>query len=373
MNTADLDQQIIQFIQAESRPTEEEFNTLALRLFEHQFQHNQLYQRLCRNRGLTPADAEDWRQIPSVPTDAFKSAEFCSFPPERAVRTFRSSGTTQQDRSRHHLDTLEIYEASLLPNFREHMLPDRLVAGRQDHNLKMPFLCLMPSATSQPDSSLIHMIQVAMEKFGTEESGYFVNAGGSFEDDRLIEALTQACSTCQPVMLLGAAFSFVHLLDECHRLSKSFELPAGSRLMETGGYKGKTREIPREELHRMLAELFSIPDTHIVNEYGMSEICVQFYDVKLKDSLEGRVPRHFKSVPHWSRVSILDPETMQETEGEGLIQICDLSNRGSAVHLLTSDWGVRRDEGFEVFGRAPGAASKGCSLTLDEMLTNNNR
>ncbi|MDP6117029.1 MAG: hypothetical protein QGF00_27245 [Planctomycetota bacterium] len=371
MNTAELDQQIIKFIQAEQPPNESAFNVLALRIFEYQFQNNPIFQRLCENRGRTPADTDDWRQIPSVPTDAFKATDFCAFPLESTIRTFRSSGTTHQDRSRHHLDTLALYEASLLPNFEEHMLPDRLVAERQDYGLKLPLLCLLPSATSQPDSSLTHMIQVAMDRFGAEDSDYFFNAESSFECERLVQALDGAARTQRPVMLLGAAFSFVHLLEECQRLGRSFELPNGSRLMETGGYKGKTREIPRAELHQMLAALFNIPDTHIVNEYGMSEISVQFYDVKLKDTLEGREPRDFKAVPHWSRVSILDPETMEATEGEGLIQICDLSNRGSALHVLTADWGIKREEGFEVFGRAPGAVSKGCSLTLDELLTNN--
>ncbi|MDP6505909.1 MAG: hypothetical protein QF886_19965, partial [Planctomycetota bacterium] len=355
MNSAELDQQIIKFIQAEQPPDESAFNVLALRIFEYQFQNNPIFQRLCENRGRTPSDIDDWRQIPSVPADAFRATDFCAFPVEGAIRTFRSSGTTQQHRSRHHLDTLTLYEASLLPNFKEHMLPDRLaaerrdhgppeglVAERQDYGLKMPFLCLLPSATSQPDSSLIHMIQVAMDRFGAEDSDYYFNAESSFECERLVQTLDDASRTQRPVMLLGAAFSFVHLLDECGRSGRSFELPIGSRLMETGGYKGKTREIPRAELHQMLAALFNIPDTHIVNEYGMSEISVQFYDVKLRDTLEGREPRDFKAVPHWSRVSILDPETMQETEGVGLIQICDLSNRGSAVHVLTADWGIKR-------------------------------
>jgi len=357
-----LDADIIGFIrQTASRPDEESFNRLALRIFEHQFANNVIYRRFCEHRGRTPAGASRWEEIPAVPTEAFKMANFCCFPEEKAVRTFISSGTSRESRSAHRLDTLALYEASLRPNFADHLLPDRA---------KLPMFALTPPAADCPESSLVHMIGTVMQEYGGPRSQYFLSADGALLASELAASLDSCVEQGEPVMLLGAAFSFVHFLDWCEREGRVFELPAGSRLMETGGYKGLSREIPREELVKLFGRFFSIPWTHSVNEYGMTELGVQFYDRSLREAVAGQPPRIGKSVPHWARVRLLDAETLEEAgEGEtGIIQICDLTNRGSTIHLLTGDLGRTVRDGFEVIGRASGAEAKGCSLTLDELL-----
>ena len=360
MNSIDL--AIIEFIRKdEADCTDSEFNELALRLFQHQYENNATYQRFCESRQHTPGAVQNWEDIPAVPTDAFKSVDFCSFPLEQKVRTFISSGTTQESRSRHHLETLAVYEASLLPSFARHLLPD---------GAEMQMLSLTPSSESHSESSLYFMIGRVMKEWGAEGSCYFIQPDGTFATNELADALESSQEQSRPMMLLGAAFSFVYFLDWMTEKRRSFQLPPGSRLMETGGYKGQTREISRDELLTLFEQQLGVPSTHCVNEYGMTELCVQFYDHALRDMHEGLEPRRHKSIPHWSRVQILDPESLQQTaEGEtGIIQVCDLSNRCSIIQIMTADLGRKTADGFEILGRASTAESRGCSLTLDELL-----
>ena len=357
-----LDADLIDFVrQTNPPPDEESFNRLAIRVFGYQFANNAIYRRFCEHRGRTPENVSCWEEMPAVPTEAFKAADFCCFPEGRAIRTFISSGTTRESRSAHRLDTLALYEASLRPNFVDHLLPDRA---------ELPMFALTLPVADCPESSLVHMIGTVMQDYGAAGSRYFLSADGALLASELAESLDSCVAHGTPVMLLGAAFSFVHFLDWCEREGRAFKLPAGSRLMETGGYKGLSREIPREELVRLFERFFSIPWTHSVNEYGMTELGVQFYDRSLRDTVAGAAPEAGKSVPHWARVRVLDTETLDEAgDGEtGIIQICDLTNRGSAIHLLTGDLGRTVGDGFEVIGRASGAEAKGCSLTLDELL-----
>jgi len=357
-----LDSAITEFIgRDEPVPTEEEFNELAREIFSYQFERNRVYRRFCEGRGRTPENTERWQEMPAVPTDAFRMADFRCFPAESCIRTFISSGTSRRDRSRHHLDTLELYEASLLPNFVRHLLPD----GAQ-----LPILSLTPSARDHPESSLFHMIETVMRQHGAEGSGYFLSGDGSLQTGELVEALETHATRGQAVMLLGAAFSFVHFLDWCEESGRAFESAPASRVMETGGYKARSREMAREELLELLGQKLGVPSTHVVNEYGMAELGVQFYDVALRDTVEGRSARDWKSIPHWARVRVLDPETMAPAlEGEvGIVEVCDLSNRGAAIRIMTSDLGRAVGDGFQIIGRAGGAAARGCSLTLDEMM-----
>ena len=141
-----------------------------------------------------------------------------------------------------------------------------------------------------------------------------------------------------------------------------YRLPAGSAIFETGGFKGRTPELTGEELAERIGSWLGVGS--IVREFGMTELTSQFYT----RALEGGDPELFVA-PHWTRVRILDPETLAEIPDStpGLISIFDLANLGSAAYLLTEDLGVARDGGFTLLGRAPGADLRGCSLTAEEM------
>ena len=145
-------------------------------------------------------------------------------------------------------------------------------------------------------------------------------------------------------------------------------LPAGSRIMETGGFKGRRREMARAPFYAMMAEAFGVPLHHIVNEYGMTELSSQFYDTSLRDG----APTAVKSVPAWTRVLCVDPATGREVaEGaRGLIRVVDLANLGSVMALQTEDVGVRHADGrFEVLGRVAAAPPRGCSLDAEGLTT----
>jgi hypothetical protein len=166
-------------------------------------------------------------------------------------------------------------------------------------------------------------------------------------------------------LLLGTAFSFVHLLDFLRERNRSFQLPAGSRAMETGGYKGRSRSMPKLELHALINHRLGIPPAHIVCEYGMSELSSQAYDGKgQRSEVRGQNSARGFHFPPWARVQIISPETGREAaEGEtGLLRVFDLANVYSVMAIQTEDLGVRRGDGFELIGRAERAEPRGCSL-----------
>ena len=368
MDTAALDGAILEFIgRGVDQPRDEgAFNALALRLFAHQFAHNLPYRRLCERRGRTPANVTDWRQIPSVPIGAFKELTLACAPADQAVAVFMTSGTTHKERrGKAYHTTLELYDASMRPNFGAHVLPD---------GARLPFLVLFPPPSILPNSSLAHYLDVALSSFGAAGSGWFMGEKG-LDSAGLSEALREAEGTGRPVGLLGASFAFVHFLDDCAGRGVRFRLPPGSRIMDTGGFKGRSREVGREDLYRVFSETFGIPDTSIVNMYGMTEFSVQFYDVTLRRHAAGRPPGRFKVGPPWSRTRIIDPETgAEKPAGDvGVLLHLDLANRNTVSAILTEDLGRAVEDGFELLGRVTGAEARGCSMAIDEFLSTSRR
>ncbi len=338
---------------------EPRFEALALDLFAFQFAHCAPYRRLCELRGRSPERVRCSDEIPCVPTGAFKELRLCSFPPERRAHSFRTSGTSTQARGELQLDTLALYEASLLPTLEQLLFPD--LARGERTQLRV----LAPAAAEAPDSSLSHMFAVLLRERGDDHSGFDV-VSGELRCAELLHELERACATARPVALLGTAFAFVRLLEALEERALHLRLPAGSRVMETGGFKGRGREIPREELHARIAELLGVPRGRILNQYGMTELASQFFDSSLARPFETRR----KLGPPWARVRVLDPVTGEPVaEGEvGSLSILDLANTGSAIAIQTADLGRRIGDGFEVLGREAGAEARGCSIAADLLL-----
>ena len=176
-------------------------------------------------------------------------------------------------------------------------------------------------------------------------------------------------SNARPHLLLGTAFSFVHLLDFLTETNLRFNLPVGSRLMETGGYKNRSRTMPKAELHALITECLGVPPENIICEYGMSELSSQAYDSSIHLPYSRLHPRIFR-FPPWVRVQIISPETGREVaKGEtGLIRIFDLANVFSVMAIQTEDLGIRSGDGFELIGRAQPAEPRGCSLMMNQPL-----
>jgi len=359
-----------------------EFDALALGLFALQFKHNAPYRRFCEARGASPRTVTDWREIPAMPAAAFKEWELSCLPDEERAAVFHSSGTSGQRPSRHFhsADSLAVYEASVWSWFVRHMFAD-LRFTIDDLRL----VILTPPPALAPHSSLVHMFETVRRKLTATGEAFIgrVDKDGSWLLDFGSVTWAMECSRWdwKPMLLLGTAFSFVHLVDQLGKSRREFTLPPGSRVMETGGYKGRSRSLSKPELHALITRRLGIAASNIVCEYGMSELSSQAYDASVGRAscpqpagLRGEdtapylpVTGHF-SFPPWARVQIVSPETGREVaEGEtGLIQVFDLANVFSVLAIQTEDLGVRRGDGFELLGRATLAEPRGCSLLLTD-------
>jgi hypothetical protein len=336
------------------------FETLARALFAFQFERCAPYRRFCEGRGRTPAGVSRWQEIPAVPTGAFKELALTSFPPERAVHTFRTSGTSVAARGALHLDTLAVYEASLRASFLRHVLPDAAPG------VPVAMRVLAPSDREAPDSSLSHMFDTVMREVGAAGSGHWVRDGALHLETALRELTDFAEAGDAPVLVCGTAFAFVHLLEALDARGLRFALPPGARVMETGGFKGRSRALPHDALYAWIEERLGVPPARIVNQYGMTELGSQLYDSVLR---EPDAPRR-KLAPPWTRVRLLAPDGAGEVApGEvGRIAILDLANTGSVCALETADLGRALGDGIEVLGREPGAEERGCSIAADWLL-----
>jgi hypothetical protein len=338
---------------AEAAPDDVEFEALALALFRCQYEGGDAYRRLCEASGRSPDKVSTWREIPAVPAGAFKEARLVCFPIDRTLRVFRTSGTSTARRGELHLDTLELYDASLLATFGAYICPDVE---------RIRFLVLAPPASDAPDSSLSYMYDVAARRLGTPLSRFYLGSEGWDPEALLVDLIDLE----EPVALVGTAFAFVHLLDFLAARGLELSLPEGTRVMETGGFKGRSRELSREQLHGAIAQRLGVPGWRIINQYGMCELASQFYE----PSLRLRAPSRIKRVPPWVRTRVVDPATGREVApGQvGILVHYDLANTGSVLAVQTSDAGRAVEGGFEVLGRLSGAEARGCSLAADLLL-----
>ena len=335
----ELETRILAALRADLR--EEEFAALALEAHAFQRRWNTPYANFCATR---PAAAH-WQEIPAVPQSAFKTARLSVAPLELVTKTFRTSGTTGEGFGEHHFIDTGLYDAAVLRGWA------RLgVAG-------LPLAILTAAPQSAPHSSLSHMMATLAAASAPGSHFYIGESGGL--DRAILPMLWQAESTGTPVALLGTALAFLHLFDneDC----RHFKLPPGSYAMETGGYKGSAREIPKRELYVMFGDHLGLAPIDVINEYGMTELSSQFYTRGLDRPHEG---------PPWVRAVVIDPETGGEVAvGEtGVLRIFDLANLGSVLAVETQDLAVRRERGFELLGRDPAALPRGCSRAADERM-----
>jgi hypothetical protein len=378
-----------------------DFNQLALELFHLQFEFNAAYRRQCLARGIKADQIQSWREIPAVPAAAFKEIDLTCLAPEERTTVFFSSGTTRQKTSRHfhNANSLRVYEQSLTTWFA-HQFPN---------GYPTRVLTLTPDAHRASHSSLAHMFETLKRNltFDVFEFAGDVQQDGTWcvNEPVAVEFLRTAERAGTPVLLLGTAFSYVHLLDHLSQQGLRFRLPAGSSLLETGGYKGRSRTLTKPELYAYITERLGLPPTGILSEYGMSELSSQAYDsvqrIYGSDEVDANVsiPQRRFCFPRWTRIQIISPETGREVlPGQtGLIRVFDLANVYSVMAIQTEDMGIAwPDEengssapnaatrrlgkesssrtalhptgqgGFELLGRPALAEPRGCSLMTSE-------
>jgi len=361
MEIGTLRRELIELIRAGEPVDEPRFDALSRAVFAHQFASNEPYRRFCERRRVTPDTVAHWTGIPAVPTDAFKATALVCGDPGDAAAAFRTSGTTAgaARRGTHYVPDLALYDAALRRSFADHLLAD---------GARPTLISLVPSPDDLPDSSLSHMVGELMSD--APGGGYFISGSFGLDYDGMAAALRRAAREAAPVCIAGAAFAFVHWLDEASRRNDRFELPRGSRLMDTGGFKGRSREVGRAELYAGLRDRLGIEPEWMVNEYGMTELGSQFYD-----GVAGRAAPdpgdRLHQGPAWVRTRATDPETLELLpHGEvGVLRHWDLANLGSVACIQTADLGITYPEGFRVLGRATGAEARGCSIAMDELLS----
>jgi Acyl-protein synthetase, LuxE len=338
-----------------------DFNDLSLRIFAHQLRYNEPYANYCASRGITlDTMPEDWEAIPPVPALAFKEAALCTFDPSRAALAFETSGTTQGVAGTHYMETAALYDAALLAGFQHALLRD------VHHPLR--YLLLVPNRAQRPQSSLGYMMHKVAGVYGDGRHAWYLD--GEFLDvDRFITDVHAAQQDGVAICIAGTAFAFVNLFEELkNRRITSLRAPTGSRIMETGGFKGRTRVVERAELYAELSSIFCLPEHRIVAEYGMTELTSQYYDDVMLSPLQPTAPR-IKTGPPWMRPRVVGPDGKTLPAGTvGALAHVDLANRSSCVAVQTEDLGVATsDGGIVLIGRERGAELRGCSLDAEQL------
>lgn len=312
---------------------EESFQSIALEVYHFQFHNNPLYQAYCRALNRVPGNIDRVNDIPFLPISFFKTHQVKTgeFQPSLV---FESSGTTGMFSSKHFLKSPELYEASFLKTFRS------FFGDPQEYCI----LGLLPSYLEKGNSSLVYMVDRLISRSNHSKSGFYLH-----DHKKLVEELEVLESEKEKTLLFGVSYA---LLD----LAAYHPLPLKhTRIIETGGMKGRKKEITKQELYDELKSAFSCE--HIYSEYGMTELLSQAY---ARDGLY--------EAPSWMRILIreeTDPfQIIDQKNKNGVINVIDLANLYSCSFIATDDAGRLSGNGFEVLGRIDLSEVRGCSLMV---------
>ena len=309
-----------------------EFEKLALKVFKFQFENNKVYRSFCDLLYKHPADIKVINEIPFLPIEFFKTREVISTN-NSVEKVFSSSGTTGSITSKHLVSDIKLYEESYKKAFA-HFYGDIE---------EYVILALLPSYLEREGSSLIYMINDLIIKSNRQESGFYLN-----NHHDLSQSLKQLEAKQQKTLLIGVSFALLDLIEKYQfRLEHTI-------VMETGGMKGKRKEIIRQELHQILKSGFGVDRIH--SEYGMTELMSQAYS-KGNGIFE---------CPPWMKILTRDTEdalTIQQPGKTGGVNIIDLANINSCSFIATQDLGkVTKNGHFEIIGRFDNSDIRGCNL-----------
>ncbi len=311
-----------------------QFEKIALKVFRFQYENNTVYREFCDFLKTDIQKVKMISQIPFLPIQFFKSHQVVSNTNAIQV-TFTSSGTTGMITSKHLVTDVSLYEESYSQGFSQ------FYGNIEDYVI----LALLPSYLDREGSSLIYMVKDLIEKSNQPESGFYLD-----NYNELIEKITQLDSEGKNVILIGVTYALLDLIEQ-----HQFQLN-NTIIMETGGMKGKRKEMIREELHQLLCAGFGVATIH--SEYGMTELLSQAY------SLGNGV----FECPSWMQILIRDPEdalTYLENEKTGGINVIDLANINSCSFIATQDLGKKySNNSFEVLGRFDNSDIRGCNLMV---------
>jgi phenylacetate-coenzyme A ligase PaaK-like adenylate-forming protein len=312
------------------------FLETALEVFCYQSVKSFVYQEFIQNLGKTHSTFKSLSELPFLPVEFFRNHKIISGD-DPVTMIFESSGTTGITPGKHYITDISMYEESFLKTFQ-------LFYGDPEEFL---IAALLPSYIERSNSSLIYMADNLIKRSRIKESGFYKE-----NPSDLIQTLNRAKKTNQKVLLIGVSFA---LLDLAEQFSTDL---SGVIVMETGGMKGRRKEVTRSELHNVLKEKFNVPSIH--SEYGMTELMSQAYS-----GGDG-----IFYCPPWMKVLIRDPQDPLTIYSEpwktGGINIIDLANINSCSFISTGDLGMIHDDGgFEVLGRYDNSDIRGCNLLAE--------
>ncbi|PKW28617.1 acyl transferase [Flavobacterium lindanitolerans] len=311
-----------------------QFEKIALKVFRFQYDNNSVYREFCQFLNVEKQQVKTLQQIPFLPIQFFKSHEVLSST-EKIQETFTSSGTTGMSTSRHFITDITLYEESYQKGFAQ------FYGNIENYAV----LALLPSYLEREGSSLIYMVDDLIKLSNHPESGFYLN---NYDD--LIQKLLQLDKAGENIILIGVTYALLDLIEK-----QQFHLK-NTIIMETGGMKGKRKEMIREELHELLCKGFGVNAIH--SEYGMTELLSQAYSLG----------NGIFECPNWMQVLIRDTEdalSYVENGKTGGINVIDLANINSCSFIATQDLGKKQpNNSFEVLGRFDNSDIRGCNLMV---------
>lgn len=311
-----------------------QFEKTALKVFRFQYDNNTVYREFCQYLNVEKHDVKSLQQIPFLPIQFFKSHDVLSSE-EKIQETFTSSGTTGMTTSRHLITDITLYEESYRKAFSE------FYGNIENYAV----LALLPSYLDREGSSLIYMVDDLIKLSNHPESGFYLN-----NYDELIQKLLELDNSGENIILIGVTYALLDLIEK-----QDFQLK-NTIIMETGGMKGRRKEMIREELHDLLYKGFGVDAIH--SEYGMTELLSQAYSLG-NGTFE---------CPPWMQILIRDTEdalTYVENGKTGGVNVIDLANINSCSFIATQDLGKKYENGtFEILGRFDNSDIRGCNLMV---------
>ena len=309
------------------------FDQIAFEVFKFQYKNNTVYKSYCDLLKKTPSNVENISKIPFLPISFFKShSVICT---KKYDKVFYSSGTTNDNISKHYVSDINIYEKSFLKNFIDNYGDPK----------EYVILGLLPNYMENENSSLIYMVNNLIELSKSNDSGFFLK-----EYDHIIEKMKSLSRKNKTIILIGVSYALLDLT-----INKNLNLE-NTIIIETGGMKGRRREMIKKELHETLKKRTGLKKIH--SEYGMTEMLSQAYSKR--DGIF--------SCPNWMRVfirDINDPNFLYSNNRSGGINIIDLANFNSCSFIATEDMGSLRENGnFEIMGRIDHSDTRGCNLLV---------
>lgn len=313
-----------------------QFNELALAIFRYQSVKNEVYSQYLKGLSISPDSIKKLEEIPFLPIDFFKTHKVICDSDSKEEIIFTSSGTTGMVQSKHYVSDVSVYENSYLKGF------EFFYGNIEEYCV----LAVLPSYLERDGSSLIYMAEDLIKKSKHADSGFYLN-----NYDELILKLNALEARGQKTILIGVTYALLDLAEKQKLNLKN------TIVMETGGMKGKRKEMVREELHTALGKGLGVNKIH--SEYGMTELLSQAYSKG--DGIF--------NCPSWMKILIRDtndPFTILETKKTGGINVIDLANINSCSFIATQDLGKRySDDSFEVLGRFDNSDIRGCNLLVE--------